>query len=158
MTPIEATDLAVRLGQTWPRSGIAMPVWEEELVELDRGRATTAFVRLRRVLRTAPSIAEFLTEYRAVDITDGGTRRQHGDCAKCTNTGVIPVAPEHPDGIEQTRGVRPCDCPFGDERRPSLERIIARNAAELDRVLPGRHQLGPLVTAGAAAPATDPLF
>jgi len=154
--PAEATDLAVRIGQTWPRSGIAPQVWEEELVELDHGRAGTAFVRLRRELRSAPSIAEFLTEYRAVDIADGGTRPRFADCATCGNAGVVHVSPDAADGRMLLDGVKPCRCPRGDERRAGIERIIARNAAELDRLLPGRR----LVPAPDDQPpaAADPLF
>lgn len=155
MTPIEATDLAVRISQTWPR-GIPNHVWEEELTTLDRARASTTFVRLRRRLRNSPSIAEFLDEYSTVATTDGDPLRRHGDCKVCSNTGTVPRSPEAPDGREQLDGVKPCTCPFGEERKVSLAQIIRRNAAELDRVMPARHLVAAAAPGQPAAP--DPLF
>jgi hypothetical protein len=73
MNPDQAADLATRIVQTWPRA-IAAHVWEEELLDLDQGRAGTALVKLRRSMKSAPSIAEYLDKYRELYNEDGGTR------------------------------------------------------------------------------------
>ena len=65
MTAQEADDLAKRIINAW-RGGPPLNDWREELARLDAGMAGTAFVRLRRTIEDAPSIARFLAEYRAV--------------------------------------------------------------------------------------------
>lgn len=65
MTRDEATELAKRIINCW-RGGPPLAEWIEELLPLDNGMASTTFVRLRRTLEHAPSVARFLAEYRGV--------------------------------------------------------------------------------------------
>lgn len=155
MTPSQAADLATRISQTWPRGGVGPHVWEEDLLDLDPGRAGTTLVKLRRTMSQAPTIAAFREMYATVSITDGGTRT-HDDCDQCGNTGNVPRSPGAPDGRELRDGVVACSCRWGDDIRDPLRLIAVRNAKELDRIMPARHQVA------AAAPGTpavpDPLF
>lgn len=70
MTPQEATDLAVRIDQSFPRrkgwEGVSVDIWADRLEELDAGRAGTAYGRLLAKMTQAPSISEFLAEYGRV--------------------------------------------------------------------------------------------
>jgi hypothetical protein len=142
MTRQEATDLATRINQTWPR-GLATTVWEEELAPLDAGRAGTAIARLRRTEQTL-SIARFWTEYRTINTTDGSTRPHIADCNLCQNTGTAPVSGmvKCADGtmLEMDVAVGPCTCPRGRDMENTLRGIVDGNQAELDRLFPNRHQ------------------
>lgn len=142
MTRNDASDLATRINQAWPR-GLATAVWEEELTPLDAGRAGTAIARLRRT-ETSLSIARFWTEYRTINTTDGSNRPQHPDCTKCENTGTAPITEnvKCADGtfIELDTAAGPCICPRGRDMEPILGSIVDGNQAELDRMFPTRHQ------------------
>lgn len=139
----EASNLATRISQTWPR-GLNTSVWEDEMQHLDAGRAGTAIERLRRTEQHPPSIARFWAEYRAVNTTDGSNRPQIADCDECQNTGTAPVTGtvRCADGTDIVIdvGVGPCRCPRGRDTEDMLRGIVAGNDAELDRLFPNRHQ------------------
>ena len=80
MTPAEADELGKRIINNW-RGGPPLAEWREELAELDAGKAGTAYVRLRRTLEHAPSIARFIAEYKSLDTDDASTKDKCGWCA-----------------------------------------------------------------------------
>ena len=125
--PQWATELAIRISETWPRGGPSIQVWEEELAELDEGRAGTAYVRLRRSERSAPSIALFFATYHSVESSDASTRGPV--CMVCDGAGwvesreMIRVPNRAP--VSQ---VEPCrSCPLGREMQAVHRRILAKN-------------------------------
>jgi hypothetical protein len=136
MTRDDAEQLAVKIHQTWPR-GIAAHIWEEELAQLDSGRANTAYVRLRRTEQHPPTIPRFLAEYNQLDTTD--PRPAHDHCDHCANTGDIATIDHDPAGNYLGTTVAPCHCPWGNDRRQIHARIIEHNTRELDRLHPDRH-------------------
>lgn len=121
MTPTTADELAKRIINTW-RSGPALTEWRDELETLDEGRAGTAFMRLRHTSEHSPSIARFISEYRALQTTDGSTEKV--DCADCDNTGWV-SAPDivlnaGTDREYRNTQVRPCTrCDYGKQAERS---------------------------------------
>lgn len=148
MTPQQAIDLATRISQTWPR-GIGANVWEEELLALEEGRAGTAFVKLRRTTKSAPSIAEFFEVYLSLHTEDRSTRPD--DCARCDNQGTVAALVRTDSGAEVWGPVVACSCEWGRLKADALAKAVSWNARELDRVFPARHQ-----TPSAPAPAETP--
>lgn len=110
----EATDLAVRIGQCF--NGPPIDVWEEDLGNLDAGRAGTALARLRREHEHRwLSVAQFMNMYRSIHTEDASTAAP--ECGECDNTGWRP-APDlirngGTDAEHRNTQVRPCDCPDG---------------------------------------------
>jgi len=105
----EASDLAVRIHQTW-RNGPTADVWEDELKDMDYGRACTTYVKLRRERTHAPSIAEFIKTYRTVNLVDGSNHIP--ECELCVGTGWV----EGPDFEERGHtytSCQPCRCDNG---------------------------------------------
>jgi len=90
----DATFIAVKISQGWPRSAIATDVWEEELAELDKGRAEQTVRQLRRSDEHAPSIARFMQAYR--DLA-GSAHEPEWICPGCNNDRWITdlLHPEH---------------------------------------------------------------
>lgn len=120
MLSMEATDLAVKIGQTF--NGPPIDVWEEELAHLDAGRAGTAIVRARREHNNRwLSIAQFLEFYRGVNTDDASTRPP--ECGDCDNTGWMkaPDIVHHPgeDHERHDSAVKPCRCPIGKQASQS---------------------------------------
>jgi hypothetical protein len=153
MTRDEAADLATRISQTWPR-GVSAAVWEDELIELDAGRAGTTLVKLRRVAKHAPSIAEFWEMYQSVNTSDRSTRPD--DCRVCDNQGTVATLEKrttevdgHPVEFEAWGPCSPCRCEWGRAKADALAKAATANARELDRLFPTRHQQ-------AATPPTSP--
>lgn len=107
MTPTEATDLASRIHRQW-RNGPPADAWEEDLLELDIGRATTTFVKLRRTEEHPPSFARFFSTYRALDTTDAGNRP--APCSLCDGTGWVEARNPHRADLYGDHGGRPCTC------------------------------------------------
>jgi len=118
-------DLVERIQTTW-RGGPSPETWCEELADLDVGRATTAYVKLRRETDRCPSIAQFISMYRSLDTELPKHLRER--CRTCDNTGrVIVEAPEfHQHDCERlppVNGRYPCEwrchaavpCPVCDE-------------------------------------------
>lgn len=110
----EATDLAVRIGQCF--NGPPIDVWEEDLGQLDAGRAGTALARLRREHEHRwLSIAQFMAAYRSVRTDDASNAVPH--CDECDNTGWKPAADlvRNPGTETEHRNtqVRPCTCQDG---------------------------------------------
>lgn len=152
MTRDEATDLATRICQTWPRA-IPAHVWEEELLELDAGRAGTALAKLRRTEKHAPSIAEFFDMYRSLNTDDRSTRPP--DCSRCDNQGTVSTLADNGDGVLVWQPVTPCSCGWGAEKAKALASAAAANERELHRLFPSRDQIAtrqPTPPAVAAAP------
>lgn len=89
--PQWATDLATKIDQTW-RGGPTAQVWEEELAELDEGRAGAAYIRLRRTSKTAPSVAVFLELYYTVRTSDDDEAGPV-HCNDCDGGGWVEVLP-----------------------------------------------------------------
>lgn len=116
MTPTEATALATRILRTF--NGPPLADWEEELGELDAGRAGTAYVRIRREHLTKwLSIAEFAAVYRSLHTDDASTRPPA--CGWCDNTGWTQT-PDHVQRAAVYSGVKPCTrCPEGRAREVS---------------------------------------
>lgn len=81
----EANSLADKLAHSWPRSSVTIKAWEEELLELDKGRAEEAARQLVRTAEHPPSIATFLSTYRNL----AGSARYDFQCPKCCNTGWV---------------------------------------------------------------------
>jgi hypothetical protein len=131
VTPNEAADLATRITQTWTRGGVAAHIWEDALLDLEPGRATTAYVRLRKSEQHAPSVARFLDQYHSLHLDDASTRGP--DCLICDNTGWVTGADiirRLPDGTETHRAssVQPCHmCATGKARGPVLAAIHRTN-------------------------------
>ena len=109
MIPGEASDLAVRIHQTW-RNGPTADVWVDELRDLDYGRACTTYVRLRRERTHAPSVADFIKTYRTVATTDGGNAPEK--CDLCLGQGWVDAPGFTANGHDYT-AVRPCNCRNG---------------------------------------------
>jgi hypothetical protein len=149
MTRDEATDLAIRITQSWQR-GLATNIWEEELTLLDYARAGTTIARLRRTEIHPPNIARFHDTYNSIDTT-GDLGPTHPDCTTCDNTGWQPVT-RLVDGETHTTGVTPCHCPWGTERQTIHATIIRRNQQELTRLHPTRHMTPQTHQIPAAAP------
>jgi hypothetical protein len=152
MTRNEATDLAIRIAQSWQR-GLATSIWEEELLELDHGRAGTTIARLRRSETHPPNIARFHDMYNTID-ADNHHEQTHPNCATCDNTGWQPHV-EHIDNEEYTTGVTPCRCPWGTDRRQIHADIIRRNTNELTRLHPTRNTTPQTRQTPASAPYDD---
>jgi hypothetical protein len=143
MTRDDATALAVKIHQTWPR-GLNAEIWEEELADYHTGPAGTAYVRLRRTSSRPPSIAEFHAEY--CTHLDHQPGPEHPDCPVCDNTGTKPVTDHrrHRTGCTSTapvdhkddchcHAIEPCHCPWGTNTATIITRIHAHNTRELDR-------------------------
>jgi hypothetical protein len=116
MTREEASELAKRIINCW-RGGPPLAEWTDELQRLDAGQAGTAYVRLKRELENAPSIARFIAEYRALNTHDGGNVKPK--CGWCSDGGWIPTQRhEFKGGVYS--GVEPCThCPTGAGCRES---------------------------------------
>lgn len=162
MTRDEATDLATRISQTWPR-GVSAAVWEEELAELDAGRAGTTLVKLRRVAKHAPSIAEFWEMYQTVNTSDRSTRP--ADCTICDNQGTVATLEQRtvtvdgdPVTFDAWGPCRPCRCEWGRAKADPLAKAAAANARELDRLFPTRHQQADRPTTNTPPPAPASMF
>ena len=117
MTPIDATNLAVRILKTF--TGPAAEDWEEELLHLDAGRAGTAFARLRREHdHQRLSIAHFLSVYRSLNTEDGSTKKP--ECGWCDGTGWTQTKQRHQLNGNVYSGVEPCTrCDEGRAREVS---------------------------------------
>lgn len=151
----EAADLATRICQTWPRA-IPPHVWEEELLELDAGRAGTSLVKLRRQVKNAPTIAEFFDMYRSLHMDDRSTRPP--DCARCDNQGTVSALARNEDGVELWQPVTACSCGWGAERAAALAKATAWNDRELHRLFPTRDQASAPPPAVAVPADAAPLF
>lgn len=149
MTVDEAEDLAVRITRTWPAMRVPADEWREVLADLDVGTSGTAYIRLRNEQPRPPSIAEFVTVYRALPTPSNLPIRR---CPTCGGDGMI-TTQQILHGT--TYDVfRPCpDCDSTDAQRV-LHGIVSANNDELDRLIPGRthafHDLAP-----AARPRSD---
>lgn len=116
----EATDLAVRIGQTF--NGPPTDIWEDDLQQLDAGRAGTAYARLRREHdQRWLSIAAFMAMYRSLNTDDAST--VENVCGECDNTGWV-TAPDNvleagTDHERRYSAVRPCRCPIGRDSEQS---------------------------------------
>jgi hypothetical protein len=110
----EATDLAVRILGTF--QGPPAGDWEEELADMDAGRAGTTYARLRRNhVRRWLSIAEFIAEYRQVEPHDASTRPT--GCPACAG-GWVEVLPRIV-GETTYHQWQPCSCSEGRNREAS---------------------------------------
>lgn len=125
----EANSLADKLAHSWPHSSVTVKAWEEELLELDKGRAEETARQLVRTAERPPSIATFLSAYRNL----AGTSRYDFKCPKCDNTGWVTdtnhpahwpgkQVPKVPDWYSPGDGcccnvVTPCTCEHGTRAR-----------------------------------------
>lgn len=125
MREYEAVEIATRLCHSWPRSSISADMWANELARLDRGRAEHTARQLVRTHDHAPSIAAFLSAYRAL----AGTATDERICPDCANNGWVTdndhpahwpgkTPPPVPEWWGRDDGcccnvVRPCRCPHG---------------------------------------------
>lgn len=124
----EAEQLAVRISQSFPNSRMPADIWIEELLGLHERQAETTLKNLRRRLTHAPSIREFVEEYRSLTLDEPGGPT----CERCASTGWmadrVSNHPEHWPGDSERRPaglidlednwcpcnvVVPCDCPAG---------------------------------------------
>lgn len=111
---------------TWPEEAITQ--WRYDLSELDEGAAGTAFVRLRRSWmpksgQRHPSLAEFLTVYRQVDLR---APRDRPPCDVCDTTGWAPTTSVE-RGVTYSC-VEPCTCPNGRSRDETFAEVNRKNA------------------------------
>jgi len=112
----QATDLAVRLCQSFPKGPPAQD-WEEHLTPLDEGRANTARVRLvAKGISFGQYIPDFLAMYRQVDTTV--TDRHREPCKTCDDSGWKDAPDYENHGCTYT-SVQPCNCGEGLQRRNS---------------------------------------
>lgn len=122
MNTNEAAVLAAKIRGAF--DGPTVDVWEEDLAELDAGRAGTAFARVRRAHKARwLSIGEFMDHYRAVHTEQTSTTV---DCADCDTTGWTPGPSIKRDGTTYTT-VRPCRCPAGE--RAARSAVWAKRTA-----------------------------
>lgn len=146
MLTMEASDLATRISQTWPRSGPATGIWEEELALLHHKQAETAYFKIRRVAKSAPSIAEFMDAYQAL-----GGPPVDDSCSSCHGLGWVEVderdARRHgpacslrddPTLACACRAVdEPCRCKAGDRARVQQAAIDRRRGERRAPRVPG---------------------
>jgi hypothetical protein len=107
MTPDEADHLGKRIINSF-RGGPPLTDWREVLEPLDAGKAGTAYMRLRSAT-DAPSVKQFMDEYRKLDTTPTTTT---GPCTRCDDTRFVP-GPDivHNAGTDHERRystVEPC--------------------------------------------------
>jgi hypothetical protein len=106
MNPEEAKRLAVRIANSW-HGGPNIEAWTEELLDMDAGTAGTTFIRLRRDLDHAPSIANFWRTYRTL-VTPANEALP---CNNCDGTGWVsapPVVRVINDRPHEYRQATPC--------------------------------------------------
>lgn len=123
----QAGSLATLIAQSWPRSAVAVDVWEEELAELDHARAEEAYRCMRRELKHAPAIADLLERYHRLAGSAPKADRTEPDCYSCHDSGWV-TCTDHPNHRGHFRGredrrptgdecscniVRPCACATG---------------------------------------------
>lgn len=126
--------------------------WVETLEQLDPGTAGTTYVRLQKKSDRCPTPAEFLAEYRTLQVYDASKPRQ-AICANCDGTGVTTdldhphhwtgpadTMPGHPDGYCECNVVTWCQsCDDGRTRaRDMLRRIDAQRPHQPDTHHPRR--------------------
>jgi hypothetical protein len=115
MSPAEADDLAKRIINTW-RGGPPLVEWRQELEQMDAGTAGTAYMRLKRTMEHAPSIARFWGEYNALDTRDGGNAI---NCYACADVGWAAHESSKGDPLyfefsgRWYSAARPCSCNAG---------------------------------------------
>jgi len=134
MTRDDTATLVNLLVSTWP-TGVRGHVWTDTLSELDHTPALATYRALRDRSDRAPSVAQFLADYRErVDTTHRPARRQpRTDCAHCGGDGVVDCLDERrhaahciaPDDCN-CHAVVPCTCveparPLRVERPEQLE-------------------------------------
>lgn len=128
-----AAELALLISQTWPRGGIATYIWEQTLVDLEDGRAGTAYARLKVSSERAPSIAAFVAVYESLATHETALRVW---CSACDGSGQVPewgagrhgpaCRPELRVSVDEhgnpskpgerdcgCRAVKPCSCAAG---------------------------------------------
>ena len=122
VTPGWATDLAVKIHQTF--GGQPATIWEDELTNLDQGRATTAYIRLRREHEGRLSIARYLTVYQALNTQDAGNRPD--PCPACADSGWVSHTGRDGDTLHYQAhrnpytAAHPCrHCPAGKQAESS---------------------------------------
>ena len=93
MTHDEATKLAVRISQIWPRGGLSTEVWETELRQYTFGRARDALAMLKTTEERAPTIARFVSAYGAT-----GGPSLLVECTTCDGGGWVEVTDERRHG------------------------------------------------------------
>lgn len=127
-----ARDLASRIADTWP-GGQPESAWAEELAHLDEGTAGAAYVRLRRTLDRAPTIARFLVEYRQLHTTSTAPPA-HSACSACGGSGWVDCSDDRRHRPRCDRrddcgctAVAPCGCAAGRDARDVHQRIAAVN-------------------------------
>lgn len=138
MTRDEATSLATRIGQYWPR-GLQTEIWEKRLRRYDYDLAVKALDVMADNLRHPPVIADFHQHYRAPTIDNvecddcGGAGwasvhddRRHGP--RCTRR--LDNAPDDDSHLDNPNdchchAAEPCHCAAGASVRQAHERITA---------------------------------
>lgn len=119
MIGLEAQDLTTRILEVF--HGPPGHVWEEELANLDAGRAGTALVRARREHEHRwLSVAKFLEFYRGVNTYQPDHKP---DCGDCGGSGWT-QADDHienagTDSERRYTTVKPCRCPVGKQAERS---------------------------------------
>ena len=127
MLTVDATELAMKISQTW-RGGPQPHIWEEELVQMHGQQARIAYEKLRRSSKSAPSVAEFIDAYEAL----GGTPLDADTCSRCRGLGWVDC--EEGDRGRHAKHCRtpdeclctaqhPCACEAGDKARIQFARI-----------------------------------
>lgn len=139
MTAAEADELAKRIINAW-HGGPPLAEWREELAPLDAGQAGTAYVRLKRTLEHAPSIARFLAEYRSLTMHDASN--PENKCPSCSNSGWVAAEHHFEHRSHPYSAAQPCTyCEFGRiaagsqtwQKAPALQPISELRVAELTR-------------------------
>ena len=138
MRPDQATDLAGRISQYWPR-GLQTEIWEKRLRRYDYDLAIKALDVMADTLRHPPVIADFTQHYRAPAV-------EHVECDDCGGGGWASVHDDRRHGPRCTRrlgnasdddsylddpndchchAAEPCHCPAGIAVRPSYAKLTA---------------------------------
>lgn len=121
MNENQAAVLATKIRGTF--DGPPVTAWEEELIELDAGKAGTAFARLRREHDARYlTIARFIDAYRSL----AGDADDDEQCDDCDGGGWAPAPDLHLHGAIYSQ-VEPCHCRTGQRIRAAhTERITLR--------------------------------
>ena len=108
MTRDECAGLVNLLVSTWP-TGVRGHVWTDTLNELDHASALATYRALRDRCDRAPSIAQFLADYRErVDAAHRPARRRpRPDCEHCGGDGWMECLD---DRRHATHCITPDDC------------------------------------------------
>lgn len=138
MNQQDATDLATRYYNTWPK-GPAAYLWGDTFRDLDAGTVGTAWARLTKT-EAHLTIPRFHETYNQLNTQDRSTRPDRGKCDTCEGHGWNHKETVNEHGHVTNHWAEPCHCPNGRDREQVHRQIADWNNNELDRLFPARHE------------------